>query len=245
MTSATAPCIASTRQAGLLLCPSTIAYTFMDPNKQTLPWAWIKATNQILSGFPNKDPDYLPVELLPWLFLSDEFNCIWQPDKLKELGITHVLTVNERTNDEIEKTREKLQSIGITYHAVVGARDIEGYDMIDNHWEECLQFFQQAKTRPTGKIAVSCVAGVNRSGLMAAAAMLVLGDDEVTGTLLDVVRLLKRKRGQVLTNFSFQKQLCLLAAREGKLGEFPEGFSDEPLPDDFEPKRQKGATVDW
>jgi hypothetical protein len=50
---------------------------------------------------------------------------------------------------------------------------------------------------------------------------------------LDVVRLLKQKRGLVLSNYSFQKELCVLAAREGKLGDKPSGFTDEPLPDDF------------
>lgn len=39
--------------------------------------------------------------------------------------------------------------------------------------------------------------------------------------------MLKAKRGTVLTNLSFQKQLCLLAAKEGLLGDKPDGYTNE------------------
>lgn len=47
--------------------------------------------------------------------------------------------------------------------------------------------------------------------------------------VLDVVEDCVKRRGTVLWNKSFQRQLCALAAREGLLGEKPEGYSDEPL----------------
>eukprot|EP00957_Ditylum_brightwellii_P015502 1167309-Ditylum_brightwellii.AAC.1 len=66
---------------------------------------------------------------------------------------------------------------------------------------------------------------MNRSALIACAAIMIL--DEMT--LLNVVRLVKKKRGYLLTNKSFQRQLCLLAAKESLLGEKPSGYSDDAL----------------
>ena len=76
-------------------------------------------------------------------------------------------------------------------------------------------------------------------GLVVAAAMLLLSDDDnnndmnrTGGTLLGVVQDLKRKRGTVLTNLFFQKQLCILAANSDRLGELPpdKTYSNGPGP---------------
>ena len=213
---------------------------------QEVPWAWIKATNDILTNPPYKEPQ-LPVQLLPWLWLSDEYNSVRQIDKLLELEVTHVLTTNTMQRGDLERIRLRLQQVGISHHAI-DAHDENGYDMIGLHWEECKQFFETARNHPKGKLVVHCLAGMNRSGLMAAAAMLTLGGEKDNNgssvserdapeskrlkdtSLLNVVKILKRKRGMILTNLSFQKQLCDLAAREGMLGERPEGYSDDPLP---------------
>lgn len=48
--------------------------------------------------------------------------------------------------------------------------------------------------------------------------------------LLDAVEMLRAKRGCFLTNPFFQKQLRLLAAEEGLLGERPKGYTNkEPV----------------
>lgn len=207
-----------------------------------VPWAWVKAVNDILANPPFKEPD-LPVPLLPWLYLSDEYNSVRQIDKLLDLGITHVLTANAMPRAELDKIRLRLQNVGISHHAV-GAHDENGYDILGLHWEECKKVFEDARDHPDGKLVVHCVAGMNRSGVLAAAAMLTIGDrdnndntlttstieDSKKPTLLDVIKALKRKRGMVMTNLSFQKQLCELAGREGRLGEKPLGYNDDPLP---------------
>ena len=81
-------------------------------------------------------------------------------------------------------------------------------------------------------------------GLVAAAAMLLLNnDDDNSGDeqnfqrrdLLSVVKDLKGKRRMVLTNLSFQRQLCDLAAHHERLGDIPVGYTDE------EPKRLKSC----
>ena len=66
-------------------------------------------------------------------------------------------------------------------------------------------------------VLVHCVAGVNRSGLIAAAALMV--NDGV-----DVVKAVERvkvARGTLLYNKGFQRQLVELAHEEGRLGPHP------------------------
>jgi protein-tyrosine phosphatase len=111
-------------------------------------------------------------------------------------------------------------------HKHVCARDEEGYDMISNHWEECHEFLKQVRDGSTGgRVVVHCVAGINRSGLIACAAHLVLE----RATVLDVVENALKCRGPILWNRSFQEQLCVLACSEDLLGDEPLGFSDKPI----------------
>eukprot|EP00526_Cylindrotheca_closterium_P027926 CAMPEP_0113650936 /NCGR_PEP_ID=MMETSP0017_2-20120614/27134_1 /TAXON_ID=2856 /ORGANISM="Cylindrotheca closterium" /LENGTH=81 /DNA_ID=CAMNT_0000563541 /DNA_START=57 /DNA_END=298 /DNA_ORIENTATION=+ /assembly_acc=CAM_ASM_000147 len=56
------------------------------------PWAWIKAVNNILANPPFEEPTEMPVQLLPWLYLSDEYHSIRQINRLLALGVTHVLS---------------------------------------------------------------------------------------------------------------------------------------------------------
>ena len=69
----------------------------------------------------------------------------------------------------------------------------------------------------TPRVLVHCVAGINRSGLIACAAQMVLERQP----LLEVVRYCIKQRGSVLWNRSFQRQLCQLCQLtqgEGLLG---------------------------
>lgn len=59
--------------------------------------------------------------------------------------------------------------------------------------------------------------------------------------LLEVFKSAKEKRGMVLTNLSFQRQLCKLAAREGFLGAKPEGYTDGPI-EKIGPPMYQGAS---
>jgi protein-tyrosine phosphatase len=165
----------------------------------------------------------LPVELLPWLLLSDEKNAR-NVAKLKALGVTHVLSVNGTTAYEENIMQESLESVGIVHRRIAGD-DQEGYDMIGNHWDDCRAFIEDAREgNEVAKVLVHCVAGINRSGLISCAAHMCFERE----TVLKVVEHCMRRRGAVLWNRSFQKQLCLLAAEEGLLGAKPAGYSDEP-----------------
>ena len=88
--------------------------------------------------------------------------------------------------------------------------------MIGNHWnDDCRAFLERARNQDGAKVIVHCAAGQNRSGLIVAAALVCIEQMSV----LDAIKLLKEKRGgMVLTNKSFQKQLCILAMKEGRFG---------------------------
>jgi len=188
-----------------------------------IPWAWVKAVRYLIDNpIPPIKP--VPVEIVPWLFLSDEY-AVRDGVKLRELGVTHVLSVNKMSDNErmLEQLRQRFHSAGIV-HKYCPGEDEEGYDMLGLHWEECRGFLQNV--RDSGGIAVvHCSAGINRSGLIVAAAYMTLDRKPV----LDVVQRCVQQRGMVLWNRSFQQQLCVLAAKEGLLGEKPEGYSDEPI----------------
>mmetsp|Transcript_106907 Transcript_106907/g.159842 ORF Transcript_106907/g.159842 Transcript_106907/m.159842 type:complete len:222 (-) Transcript_106907:591-1256(-) len=200
-------------------------YTTMTTTQEhdNIPWAHVKAAKDILSAPSNPDLPSPPVELLPWLYLAN-LTSVRKGARLKELGITHVLSTNAMPERHVETLREEYDRYGIQ-HCHVKGLDEDGYDMIENHWAECEAFFDQVY-EAGGKVVVHCSAGVNRSGLIAAAVWLLVEDT----TLLEVVQSLKNKRGIVLINPSFQKQLCVLAAQNGKLGPRPEGYTDDPIP---------------
>lgn len=183
---------------------------------------WIHAVSHVLSTGPFEEPESMPVQVLPWLYISD-IGGLYNKMQLMELGITHVLTTNTMYSlEEVEKFQTSLARCGIQ-HCYVSGEDYPGYDMINNHWDKCRTFLEQVGSDEKNKVVVHCAAGQNRSGLIVAAALLVLEQMP----LLQAVQLLKEKRGIVLTNRSFQQQLCLLAQRQGLLGDALVGYSSK------------------
>lgn len=182
------------------------------------PWAWIRAVNDIVVNEPFESKGDMPVGIRPWLFLSDLCTVIFTDPiqgkgKILNKGITHVLSTNEMDPRDVHSLSRKLAAAGIA-HKAVSAHDIEGYDMVGNHLDEC-----------GGKVVVHCMAGHNRSGLIVTAALMMLE----RMTVLEAVKRVKAQRGICLTNLSFQKQLCELAQKEGLLGEKPRGYSDSEV----------------
>lgn len=183
-------------------------------NDDTLePWA-VKV-NRILTDPPFTEP-VLPCEILPWLFLSSEMAC--RPTAHRMTGMTHVLTVNAMSPQRSTQLEWEYRSVGID-HYYVGSYDEEGYDMLGKHWTtDCRPVLERVRNEPNSKMVVHCAAGQNRSGVIVAAALV----DLEGWSLIEAVRWLKSKRGLVLTNLSFQRQLCELAKELGQLGQLDE-----------------------
>eukprot|EP00957_Ditylum_brightwellii_P025747 1947915-Ditylum_brightwellii.AAC.1 len=119
--------------------------------------------------------------------------------KLKDLGVTHVLTVNGMPAHQADWLKDKTETAGIVHKYICG-EDREGYDMIGKHWDECRSYLDAVRNNG-GRVVVHCAAGINCSGLIVCAAQM---------------------------HFE-QQDLCLLAAKDGLLGEKPEGFTDDEI----------------
>lgn len=197
-----------------------------------VPWAWIRAARDIVRAEPRRQPDSMPVALLPWLYLSD-MPSVLKFERLAALSITAVLTCNKIVrDDDLWGLTAQLSEIDV-FHGYVGGVDIVGYDMMRYHWDDAATFFQQAMANDQAKIVVHCAAGTNRSALMAGAAMLTYHSHHDTNdealNFLQVVRILKQQRGFVLNNVWFIRQLAEFAQQNYKLGPKPDNYSDQPL----------------
>jgi len=192
------------------------------------PWAWIKCVRDRTNPLQNpqltsESAVDLPVEILPWMYLSDKRSAM-NVNKLADRKITHILSVHAAAPREIAYFQDRLEETGIIQKRV-SCDDTEGYPMVPLHWEACCEFLRSVQETPMARVVVHCVAGINRSGLVACAACMVLGKM----TLLEALDLCLSKRGAVLWNRSFQRQLCELALQHNLLGDEPEGYTDEPL----------------
>lgn len=196
-----------------------------------IPWAWVNKVRHIVDDarICASEGDAGPVEILPWLFISDQASLRNRQRLVVDAGITHVLSVNGMPRFMLNVLSDRFATWKIG-HCHVRGEDQEGYDMIDHHWEDCLDFVQKARTEnQNAKIVVHCSAGINRSGLIVAALYMTLTKTPVVEVVECLVAL---RRGMILWNRSFQVQLCMLAAREGLLGACPAGYANEPPSDD-------------
>eukprot|EP00928_Gymnodinium_smaydae_P088470 TRINITY_DN72554_c0_g1_i1.p1 TRINITY_DN72554_c0_g1~~TRINITY_DN72554_c0_g1_i1.p1 ORF type:complete len:244 (+),score=40.31 TRINITY_DN72554_c0_g1_i1:130-861(+) len=193
-------------------------------------WPWIHAVKDIknlCSGCVE-----LPVEICPHLYLGDKQSAR-QIGILRKLNITHVLNM---AGPEGESRDILYRALDITY-CRLDAEDEEGYALVEKHFVKARDFIDGARCSG-GACLVHCVAGINRSGLIAVAEYMLHEHQPVLKALAHCRRL----RGDALLgNRSFQRQLVELADAHGLLGERPEGYSDEAPPPVAPPPRAASA----
>jgi len=152
----------------------------------------------------------LPVDVTPNLYLGDA-GCAADLERLKGLGITHVLNCAAGETRDLRAVylQHGIQSIS------VAAKDNENCALLDGHAD--VEAFL-VKARASGRVLVHCVQGLNRSGLVVAAALVRDGVN-----VIDAVRILRKRRGNdALSNTNFQRRLVRYAARRGRLGPVPD-----------------------
>ena len=183
-----------------------------------------------------KENKPLPAQLLPCLMIGsiDEAN---DPDRMAaEHGITHVFCCVERAR-WVPKRKEPATAEGKALKVMnVNAKDEEGYDMTSRHFGTFKAFMDDALAASSSssgsssssssaggataeactarpKVLIHCVAGMNRSGVLAVAFVMTM----MRWPLLKALRHCLETRGCLLWNESFQEQLVLFAQREGLL----------------------------
>jgi len=171
----------------------------------------------------------LPVDVTPNVYLGDA-GCAADVQRLKELNITHVLNcaAGETRDMRAVYGQHGMQSMA------VAAKDNENCALLDGH-ADVEAFLSKART--SGRVLVHCVQGLNRSGLVVAAALVRDGEN-----VIDAVRTLRARRGNdALSNTNFQRRLVRYAARLGRLGPVPdvevsEARAAAPAPAKTDPK---------
>ena len=133
---------------------------------------------------------------------------------LKKNKITHIINTVEGI-----KPPEQDASENDPYHyddtqfeyLRFNSNDDESYPIMD-HFQNVLDFIEKAREE-NGKCLIHCVMGVNRSGVLATAYMMVkynLGP-------LSAVKMVQTKRTKILTNYAFISKLLIFSKEHGYL----------------------------
>lgn len=128
---------------------------------------------------------------------------------LRKYGITHVLNcAGYKGNRSYQGS--PYEGLDIEYKEFM-ADDSETYD-ISQHFRESFHYMDKAK-RKNGCVLVHCAQGINRSVAVCLAYLMM----EKNYSLLKAVKQMQKKRGCVLSNRAFQRQLVMFACENGCL----------------------------
>ena len=175
---------------------------------------WLDAVDERMQSELDCEEPELPVKIMPHLYLGDAI-AAEDVEGLKALGITHVLNAAH----ELE-CASQYAALGIKHH-VLGGEDAREYDMAQ-HVPVARAFIEAARAEG-GKVLVHCMAGVNRSGFLAAVELMLHEQLPVLHTLTRCFE----ARGLVLINRGFRLQLLRLAEQHrllGCVGELPSEY---------------------
>ncbi|KAK3279891.1 hypothetical protein CYMTET_12241 [Cymbomonas tetramitiformis] len=187
---------------------------------------WYLAVRAVADA-PSVSRRDLPCEILPHLLYGDKGSAL-DTFLLQALGVTHILNVAGPAGNQT--LLADYPHFGIKYLQLDG-QDEEDYNMVSLHHNEASEFIREAR-EVEGKCLVHCVAGINRSGVLVAAELMIYKRLPV----IEAVKRCKAARGTFLLNEGFQRQLVQLAHQEGLLGPKP-SKSQTDLP----PRRRRGA----
>ncbi|CAF1096038.1 unnamed protein product [Rotaria sordida] len=109
-------------------------------------------------------------EIIPRLFLGD-YRLAVDPIKLKKLGFTHILNAAEgRKFGQINTSATYYEEVGIKYKGF-SIIDSPGYK-IGTHFEEAIQFLEEALNNKKNRVYVHCQQGISRSATLIIAYLL-------------------------------------------------------------------------
>lgn len=170
---------------------------------------YLHSMAEILDAFPKSGPPAYPTRLSEHLYIGNQDNAD-DAHLLSALDITHVLNMAGTRTFDLTRSPYKPES-GIRSFLMIPAEDYEEYDILP-YLLEAIAFLSRAETSG-GCAFVHCNYGVNRSGVVAAAYLMV----SERKPLLQVVNELKAKRSLILSNVGFRRQLVRFARCRGLL----------------------------
>ena len=164
---------------------------------------YLRKLHQVLVNF-ERFPSSASM-VLPHLYLGGESDAT-NIAALKKLGITHVINCAAGYTN----TGPNFYGKEFKYWGFEGEDDWN-YDIMQ-HFQKTFDFIEKARVSG-GKVLIHCLMGVNRSGALSTAYVMV---HENTGPIT-AARKVKKARHMVLTNEQFQRQLISLADKKGYL----------------------------
>ena len=186
------------------------------------PWIWAMHDTEVLDwrrGLSKEETQAQrqlqsqpPAELSRCLMIGDARSaaCAFA---LEAFCVTHVLNM---AGQHARGPTDAYGAAGIRYKEIA-AEDEDGYPLLERHLEDARAFIGEAR-EAGGRCLVHCAAGLNRSGTIVAAEVML----HEGRTVLDVVSQCRRARGNLfLSNRSFQEELVALARRHSLLGVVP------------------------
>lgn len=152
-----------------------------------------------------------PAQILDFLYIGNRTDAL-EPSTLRRLKITHVLNCAAQKD-------YSTALVDNPYDPKTGVKDYMEFEGLDNdgypilmHFHKAKSFIDQAK-KQNGRVLVHCEMGVNRSGAICAAYVMV----EERITLFQTLRRMKIERPVLLVNEGFQMQLIEFAKERGLL----------------------------
>ena len=178
---------------------------------------YLTKVREILLGDPIKSNTQQPAEILPHMYIGSQSNAE-SLRLLRKIGVTHVLNCAGFRGPRKNPDANPYEGLDIEY-LEFKAEDRDGYDM-SQHFDEAFRYLDHVK-RIGGTCLVHCALGINRSGVTVTAYLMV----HSKWPLLKAVEFVKKKRGVVLSNHGFQRQLIRFARQQSLLDPLPERLS--------------------
>jgi protein-tyrosine phosphatase len=135
---------------------------------------------------------------------------------LKKYKITHIINTVENNKDMHQVYASEASQIADEdsnnlKYLRFSADDDENYPIMD-HFQDVFEFIENAY-KEGGRCLIHCIMGINRSGVLATAYMMIKNN---IGPFAAVKRV-QRKRGRLLTNNAFISKLLIFAKTRGYL----------------------------
>ena len=190
---------------GYLLSPNIEQTIFLFLAIDTLHWrieiGYKQRIRNILDHYSNWDlMDKISCIIPNFLWLGDE-DCAIDINTLQSLGINYIL--NCAGYDVMDV---KYPSNFQTH--VLFADDADDYNIINDDIASCIEFVTNCINN-NGKILIHCLAGMNRSATITIAVLMYFKGMD----LLSCIKYTQQRRGWILSNESFQRQLVQYAQK--------------------------------
>ena len=170
---------------------------------------YLQCMKTILDAYPQHSPPVHPTKLTDKLYIGNQDNAD-DVTLLSSLEVTHVLNCAGTRNFDLTRSPYPPSS-GIKGFLMIPAQDYDEFNIMQ-YFDDAIGFLDGAILNG-GKAFVHCSIGVNRSGAIVAAYLMI----SQRKRLMDVIVELKAKRLLILCNMGFRKQLVQFARVNGLL----------------------------